>query len=599
MQLTFLKLFNSNLILFMKYLLLALQLVALPLVTTGNIKYTSISKNTEISYTGAYTTLIELKGKSSDENILPLYFSALEKISITEVKTSLSSDKWIRQKKKEHKIEDAPSNSFYSGAQMIRIDIPKNSEFSITYTLTCTELKMLSRMYFNNYYEIDSIRYQFKVPSIFQLKFDTTELLKLDIDIDSISIPYQQLYTFCADHQEKIDKCQKTLLFSISNKNENQYTSLVNWYRKLLKEIEGIGDLEISEITTGINANDTLRFINDVFNKVRQKISYIDFEAGYGAWQPRPANQIIQNKKGDCKDMANVLYQIFKRNKISAHIALIASTSKTDFTFPTLASFNHAICIVRFQGREYVLDATDKTSPLGFPSRHTQGHTALCISDSTYWFYKIPTPKNDLNINFNTIKITETDSGNFGTWNCTFRGYEASKFNDLIIMISAAESNRELQKYFASTSSKINISKLEIMHNSLDSISFLIHFKLEGGLYFQSKETKYIHIKNLPLFHPPVSNEGSCHYYFDYLVNSTTTIQLEFKSPLQTSKNPPTEIRNDIAHFTTSIRQIDNNKIEFKNKFEITKLELNEKENSQHNEFQNKVQAILTSTITL
>lgn len=119
--------------------------------------------------------MIELKGNNSDESTLPLFFSALEKISVTEVKTRLLPNEWIRQKKKEHKIEDAPSHSFYSGAQMIRISIPKNSEFSITYSLTCTELKMLSAMHFNNFYETDSIKYHFKVPSIFQMKLPAAE----------------------------------------------------------------------------------------------------------------------------------------------------------------------------------------------------------------------------------------------------------------------------------------------------------------------------------------------------------------------------------------------------------------------------------------
>ncbi len=583
----------------MKYLILTLLLFILPIFTKGDIKYTSISKNTEISYTGAYTTVIELKGNNSDESTLPLFFSALEKISVTEVKTRLLSNEWNRQKKKEHKIEDAPSHSFYSGAQMIRISIPKNSEFSITYSLTCTELKMLSAMHFNNFYETDSIKYHFKVPSIFQLKFDTTELVKLNIAIDSNSIPYQEIYKFSAGHHDKIDKCQKILLYSISNKNEDQYTSLVKWYRKLLKEIDGIGDSEISEITQGLNNKDTLEFITEVFKKVRQKISYIDFEAGYGAWQPRPANQIIQNKKGDCKDMANILYQIFKKNNISAFIALIASTSKTDFSFPTLASFNHALCIVRYQGKEYVFDATDKTSPIGFPSRHTQGHTALCISDSTFWLYKIPTPSKDLNKSINNIKITETDSGNFGIWNCTYKGYEASEFNDILTMFSNIESNRELQKYFTSASSKIKIKKLEILYNTLDSISFLINFNLEGGLFIQSNEARYIHLKNLPFFSPPITGAGTCHYYFNHLVNSTSIIIVEFKSPLRSLKNIPTEIQNDFAQFSASIRQINNNTIEYKNILEINKLELTEKENSEYNDFQKKVQSTLSSTITL
>ncbi|MFN6378979.1 MAG: DUF3857 domain-containing protein [Flavobacteriales bacterium] len=119
---------------------------------------------------------------------------------------------------------------------------------------------------------------------------------------------------------------------------------------------------------------------------VQDHIRYIAFEYGLGGLIPRPADQVCQQKFGDCKDMANLLYSMLSYAGLPVYHTWIG-TREIDFNYTELAcpySDNHMIATYKDESGKYVyLDATSSDIDYGFPSIFTQGKEAMIAIDAT------------------------------------------------------------------------------------------------------------------------------------------------------------------------------------------------------------------------
>lgn len=100
-----------------------------------------------------------------------------------------------------------------------------------------------------------------------------------------------------------------------------------------------------------------------IYSYVTDRIRYVGDEAGLGGYIPRAVSETWENKAGDCKDIALVLAVFLRSQGIGADIALLrtADMGTADPGFPSLNSFNHAICRVALQKPLY-LDGTVRRS---------------------------------------------------------------------------------------------------------------------------------------------------------------------------------------------------------------------------------------------
>src|SRR5690606_29442469 len=95
--------------------------------------------------------------------------------------------------------------------------------------------------------------------------------------------------------------------------------------------------------------------IKSIYYWVQDNIKYIAFEDGISGFRPDAAQNVLVNRYGDCKGMANLTKEMLKVAGFDARLAWIG-TNRIPYTYelPSLAVDNHMICVVYAEGREFI-----------------------------------------------------------------------------------------------------------------------------------------------------------------------------------------------------------------------------------------------------
>ncbi|NNK83680.1 MAG: transglutaminase domain-containing protein, partial [Flavobacteriaceae bacterium] len=138
-----------------------------------------------------------------------------------------------------------------------------------------------------------------------------------------------------------------------------------------------------------------------IFNWVQENITYVAFEDGLGGFIPRGAASVCDKRYGDCKDMANLLYEMLNHVSVETYRTWIGSRNRpySYYDVPTPIVDNHMISATVIENDTIFLDATDSFVPFGYPSAFTQGKEALIgIDESNFSIKKVPVPSPEKSI---------------------------------------------------------------------------------------------------------------------------------------------------------------------------------------------------------
>jgi transglutaminase-like putative cysteine protease len=123
-------------------------------------------------------------------------------------------------------------------------------------------------------------------------------------------------------------------------------------------EVQKLAD----EITSGLS--DPKDQARALYNWVSQEIRYVAIFLGSGGVVPNPADHVIRNRYGDCKDKTTLLIAMLAAKGIEATTAMV--NSGTAFEIPRLGSvspFNHVIAYL--PKWDLYLDPTAELAPFG------------------------------------------------------------------------------------------------------------------------------------------------------------------------------------------------------------------------------------------
>ncbi|MEJ2112518.1 MAG: DUF3857 domain-containing protein [Flavobacteriaceae bacterium] len=201
----------------------------------------------------------------------------------------------------------------------------------------------------------------------------------------------------------------------------NDVNDLYKWYASLIEKID-TKELE-SVYKIAENITKSLQTEKEkaeaIFNWVQDNINYVAFEDGLGGFIPRGAASVCTKRYGDCKDMANLLYEMLSHVGIEAYRTWIGTRDRpyTYSQVPTPMVDNHMITTVVLDGETIFLDATDSYVPFGMPSAFIQTKEALLgINNDTYKLITVPVQKPEqsatevssvINIDDNMVKVSE------------------------------------------------------------------------------------------------------------------------------------------------------------------------------------------------
>ena len=173
---------------------------------------------------------------------------------------------------------------------------------------------------------------------------------------------------------------------------------LYQWYVSLIHKID-TNDLKMvydiaDKLTKNIKSK--RQKAETIFNWVQENITYVAFEDGLGGFVPRSAASVCTKRYGDCKDMANLLYEMLNHVGITSFRTWIGTRDRhySYLEVPTPMVDNHMINTVVIENDTIFLDATDSYVPFGMPSAFTQTKEALLgIDDKNFKIIKVPAQK--------------------------------------------------------------------------------------------------------------------------------------------------------------------------------------------------------------
>ena len=152
------------------------------------------------------------------------------------------------------------------------------------------------------------------------------------------------------------------------------------WYSSLQKEPLAITpaiQARADSLTKGLTSDEDK--VRALFNDVALHIHYVGLDFGIGRYQPHPADDVLSNEYGDCKDKHTLLATLLKASGIEAWPVLISSSRPLDPDTPSPAQFDHVITLVPLHGTMLWMDSTAEVAPIGVLFGNLRDKQALAI----------------------------------------------------------------------------------------------------------------------------------------------------------------------------------------------------------------------------
>ena len=342
---------------------------------------------------------------------------------------------------------------FFSDQQTVNFVFPAVSKDAITtlkYKENIKDPHFLGSFRFGTYVPTKEAFYTVEVPSNVELGYKTFNLENIDISFEKKENKETTVYTWKANNIGDFRKQENSLSvlkyiphiivyiknYEIENVKKpvlNDVKDLYTWYTSLINQIDKSDHTEIFSIATDLvkNLNSDKEKAKAIFNWVQSNITYVAFEDGLGGFVPRDASSVCSKRYGDCKDMANLLYEMLNHIGIEAYHTWIGTRDRpySYYEVPTPIVDNHMITAVIIDGKTIFLDATDSYVPYGMPSAFTQSKEALIgISPDDFKIIKVPIQLKEKNISLVKTTITLDDNVIHASEKRTLTGYEMVDF---------------------------------------------------------------------------------------------------------------------------------------------------------------------------
>lgn len=240
------------------------------------------------------------------------------------------------------------------------------------------------------------------------------------------------------------------------------------WYYDLseprIKAGEAVKQLA-QQLTNGINNEEEK--LKRIYEWVRDHVRYIAVSIGIGGFQPHPAEDILKNRYGDCKDMSTLLCSLAREAGLEAHEVIISTwySGKADTSLPSPYHFNHVIAYCPYVGDSGIwMDATEKGCPFGELPWYDQGMEVLVVGEKGKANIQT-TPRTVPESNYTLLDWNiELDSTGFATVRGKTKlwGAFASEKREDVIFSSPERQKQWFETYLAGRCSGVLLDSLKI-----------------------------------------------------------------------------------------------------------------------------------------
>jgi len=404
-----------------------------------------------------------------------------------------------------------------------------------------TDAKYLTRLFFHAPYPVMEQVFEFKVPDWLSIDFKTFHFEGYKIEKKQTQKGGYTNYVFILKDLPASKSEFKQIgraytephiviqVKSFESKGEvlqgfDKTSDVYNWNNRLYKMANNEPEklkATLSKITAGIT-NDQDK-IKAIYYWVQDKIRYIAYEDGYSGYIPASAQDVLTNKYGDCKGMANLLTELLKQAGFDAHFTWIG-TRQLPYpqSTPALCVNNHAITTLYFKGKEYFLDATEKYVPFGENAYRIQGKEAMIANGDKYDIKKVPLTTGDEHKVFTKADFTLNNEQLMGKIQVTLSGNERKDFHQEYQDLPNTSREKFLNSYLEFNNDNVEASGVKTSDLNNRDIPINISGSIDLSNYVQTiTGNKYINLdffpKTLERYLPDEKRKNG--YDFDYVLS--------------------------------------------------------------------------------
>lgn len=342
---------------------------------------------------------------------------------------------------------------FYSDQESKHFTFPAVTEGAITnlnYTEVIKDPRFLGMFRFGSYVPTKNAQLSIEFPKNVTIGYVDFNTQNIGLSFKKEELENTNKYTWTvdnlnafqgeADSESSLYYVPHIIVYIKSYEEDGKIHDVLNgtkdlykWYASLVKQID-TKDLDqvyaiADNVTKSLKTNKEKA--EAIFNWVQENINYVAFEDGLGGFIPRSAASVCSKRYGDCKDMANLLYEMLNHVGITSYRTWIGTRDRhySYLEVPTPMVDNHMINTVIIENDTVFLDATDSYVPFGMPSSFTQTKEALLgIDDDTYKIIEVPAQKPEQSASTIISQMTMEDETLKVTQQRNLIGYEKVDF---------------------------------------------------------------------------------------------------------------------------------------------------------------------------
>jgi transglutaminase-like putative cysteine protease len=184
----------------------------------------------------------------------------------------------------------------------------------------------------------------------------------------------------------------------------NDWSGLASWQNKLN---QGRGELPAefkSQLLEMVKeADEPYEKVAILYDYLQRNYRYVSIQLGIGGWQTMTAEEVLQNKYGDCKALTNLMKSMLEAVGVPAYYTLVLAgedSKDIEVDFPS-NQFNHVILQVPTTKDPIWLECTSNMNPPGFLGGFTSDRHVLVTTPTGGYLTKTP---NYTSPEWNTIK---------------------------------------------------------------------------------------------------------------------------------------------------------------------------------------------------
>lgn len=454
------------------------------------------------------------------------------------------------------------------------------------------DVKYLTSVYFHDSNPIEEKTISFQVPSWLTVELKEMNFAGYDIKKTILEDAKKKIttHTFVVKNLSRIKKednapgmsytyphimvlCKSYINKDVSVQLFNSTDNLYAWYKELANKIGNKRDVIKPTVLKLIESKKTDREkVEAIYYWIQDNIKYIAFEDGIAGFKPESAQNVFNNKYGDCKGMGNLAKEMLCIAGFDARLTWIGTKHIAyDYSIPSIAVDNHMICTLFLKGEKYFIDPTETYIALGDNADRIQGRPVLIEDGEKYILSKVPAftkERNKIEVKKELVIDGELMVGKAQyVYNGEAKTHILRGFNNL-----RTEKKEDVLKNFIHKGNK-NMTISNLVNSDLTNrdlpVKFDYNFEIKNQISSFGNEIYFTMDFENGFGDLDIDSLRIADYEFDYKILNTTSIELAIPPGYQL-KHMPVNVNKTYPGFTVNVNFLQTgNKIVYKKEIAI------------------------------